>query len=177
MMTRIETIGKDRIPVFDALKGAAILLMIINHVRLDGAWIGRFVDVFHMPLFFLISGYLFKPRSVKETAIKNLSKILVPYLLTCMVIWILMCVVKGDYQWGLSILWGNSRPFAEHYSVGPLWFLTAFFCAMIYANLLLKIEKKSIRWAVILSVFAASALLVRLKGVMLPFGLTTGGGG
>ena len=168
-----------RIPVFDALKGAAILLMIINHVSLDGwgVWIGKFIGVFHMPLFFIISGYLYKKRALRETVKKNTIKILLPYILTCFVIWLIMWLAKGNIGWGLSILWGNSRPFQNITGVGPLWFLTAFFWTMIFASILLRITSKLWRWLIVALLFAASVICVQYTEFLLPFGITTGIGG
>ena len=171
------TLQKERIPIFDALKGTAILLMIINHVSLEGAWTGKFIGVFHMPLFFIISGYLYKQRDFKETIKKNTTKVLLPYILTSLVIWIIFGGVKGQLNWGLSILWGNSRPFHNLTGVGPLWFLTAFFWTMIYANILLRINSKKIRWIILAGLFAISVLRVQFTGFLLPFGITTGLGG
>ena len=157
-----EYIVNDRIPLFDALKGTAILLMIINHVSLDGGiLIGKFIGVFHMPLFFIVSGYLYKRRELKETTKRNTTKILLPYLLTCIVIWLIMWLAKGDLGWGWSILWGNSRPFNSITGVGPLWFLTAFFWTMIYANMVLRIPSKFYRWILITVLFATSVVLVQ----------------
>ena len=45
----------------DALKGLGILLMIIGHSNLPFNLRGL-IFVFHMPLFFIVSGYLYKVR-------------------------------------------------------------------------------------------------------------------
>lgn len=169
--------NSNRVPIFDVLKGTAIVLMIVNHVSLDRAWLSNLIGVFHMPLFFLISGYLYKPRALKEAIERNLFKILLPYLITCIIIWTIMCLFYGQYQWGMSILWGNSKPAHGCSGVGPLWFLTAFFWTMIYANLLLKITSKQVRWIVMIIIFVISVVFVHIFGLLLPFGLTTAIGG
>lgn len=167
----------NRVPILDVLKGTAIVLMIVNHVSLDRAWIGNLIGVFHMPLFFLISGYLYKPRALKETIERNIVKVLCPYLITCFIIWTIMCLFYGRYQWGMSILWGNSKPISELYGIGPLWFLTTYFWTMIYANLLLKIMSKLTRWIVIIILFVSSVVFVHCFSLLLPLGLTTAIGG
>ncbi len=167
----------NRIPIFDALKGVAIILMIINHVSLEGAWLGKFIGVFHMPLFFIISGYLYKRRNLIETIIKNTHKIILPYFFTCLVIWLVMWFAKGNIDWWLSIIWGNSRLFNTISGVGPLWFLPAFFWALIFANLLLRIKSKKIRWIIVAGLFAISVFRVHFTGFLFPLGITTGLGG
>ena len=173
--------NNGRIDVFDALKGVAIILMIVNHVKLDGSFLFRFIGVFHMPLFFILSGYLYKNRSMADMIHRNVKKILLPYLVTCLILWLLKVVFEGNYIWGLSIIYGNSRPLPssvlEMIKVGPLWFLTAFFCSMIYVKILLCIESKLIRWIVISVVFALSVVFVQKTGILFPFGMTTGLGG
>ena len=173
------SVKEGRISIFDALKGMAIILMIINHVRLDGSLLWKLIGVFHMPLFFILSGYLYKTRSMTDMLHRNVKKILLPYLVTCLVLWLLKCAFFREYSWGLSILYGNSRPLPsfEMIKVGPLWFLTAFFCSMIYVNILLRIESKLYRWMVISAVFALSVVVVQKTGILLPFGMTTGLGG
>lgn len=171
----------NRIDYIDAMKGIAILLMIYNHVSLTGLEINRFIGVFHMPLFFLISGYLYKHRSMPDLIIKNCRKILLPYLTTCIIIFILSCLLGNNYNWFLSIIWGNSKPLNifnyVDLSVGPLWFLTAFFAAMVYCNLLYRIKNKLVKWTILLVTFSLSVFQVQMNGVLLPFGMTTGLGG
>ena len=168
-----------RIQIFDALKGVAIILMIVNHVKLDGSFLWRFIGVFHMPLFFILSGYLYKNRSMYDMLCRNTKKILLPYFVTCLAIWLLKCVFYSDYTWGFSIIYGNSRPLPTYgmFKVGPLWFLTAFFCSMIYINLLLRIKSKLYKWIIVSVLFAFSVVVVQNTGCLLPFGMTTALGG
>lgn len=174
----MESISKSRIPIIDALKGSAILLMIVNHVQLDGAWLGSLIGVFHMPLFFLISGWLYKSRSLKDTIKKNSGKILLPYLVTCLVIWAIIGLTTGNIEWGLSILWGNSKPLSNTITgIGPLWFLTAYFWTMIFANIILKIPSIVYRWVLLIVMFSLSVILVSKTKILLPFGVTTAVGG
>ena len=55
--------NKQRLQHFDVIKGIAILLVVMGHVLimgihgLDKAFIFKFIEKLHMPLFFFISGY------------------------------------------------------------------------------------------------------------------------
>lgn len=67
----------SRILWVDIAKGIGILLVLIGHIS-QNQYISSFIYGFHMPLFFIISGYLYKN---KENYIKNKIKtILIPYL-------------------------------------------------------------------------------------------------
>jgi fucose 4-O-acetylase-like acetyltransferase len=81
---------KIRLPYIDQLKGLAIILVVIGHVSL---WCGdskgvifNFIYLFHMPLFFILSGLVVKELS-NQTAtnkiaylIKKFNIVLIPFL-------------------------------------------------------------------------------------------------
>lgn len=49
---------KNRIKFLDIAKGIAILAIIAGHTGPD--WVKQFVFTFHVPVFFIISGYFLK---------------------------------------------------------------------------------------------------------------------
>lgn len=60
--TDIVNTKKTRDPKVDVMKGILIILVVIGHSHLGKDWIVRlpsFISLFHMPCFFMISGYLF----------------------------------------------------------------------------------------------------------------------
>ncbi len=62
----------------DVLKGIAILLVVVGHVA--GGELRNVIYMFHMPLFFFISGFLFRPE--KDTGryiVKKTVHLLIPY--------------------------------------------------------------------------------------------------
>lgn len=62
-----EAITNNRLSYMDIAKGFGILCVIAGHM--GNETINRFVFSFHMPLFFLISGYFYH----KRTPLKNCS--------------------------------------------------------------------------------------------------------
>lgn len=50
---------KNRNQVIDILRAIGIVLVVLGHCT-DNVFLSRFVYIFHLPLFFLISGYLYK---------------------------------------------------------------------------------------------------------------------
>lgn len=52
-----------RIDYIDIVKGITIILMIIGHVSNIPTILRTFIFSFHMPLFFIISGYTFKKKN------------------------------------------------------------------------------------------------------------------
>ena len=55
---------KQRISWIDVTKGIAIYLVILGH-SLIGLKVNDYIFAFHMPLFFIASGLLFREKSIK----------------------------------------------------------------------------------------------------------------
>ena len=65
---------------FDIVKGIGIILMVYAHIFTTGT-IDKWIHGFHMPLFFIISGLLFKRKNdVKKSVIGKVKSIIIPYL-------------------------------------------------------------------------------------------------
>lgn len=145
---------KKRYDWIDIAKGIAVLLMVFGHSN-DGlsnvTQVNAFVYSFHMPLFFIVSGYLFKPS--KDFVKKKSKSILLPYfflyLLTVLCSGIIDNFSKGVkieniisitksflYGCGLDVLNGRVK------NVGPLWFLPCFFVSSLIFYFFFVISKK-----------------------------------
>ena len=68
---------KKRIQYIDIARGIAIILMIIGHV-IEGLP-RKIIYSFHMPLFIIVSGLLYKDRNAKDTIKNILKKLILPY--------------------------------------------------------------------------------------------------
>lgn len=67
----------DRIDYLDVAKGIGIFLVVWAHA---GGVFSKYIYQFHMPLFFLISGYLYHSNSsVKEFTIRKVKSIYIPF--------------------------------------------------------------------------------------------------
>ena len=79
----------NRIRWIDNAKGIAILLIIIGHTstKLSGFWNFQFVYGIHLVVFFLLSGYTFKKKTLTEEWINSkFKRLMVPYFYTCIAI-------------------------------------------------------------------------------------------
>ncbi len=56
--------GNSRLQYIDVLKGIAIILVLIGH-RSVNEYVTVFIYMFHMPLFFFISGYLDRMKEIE----------------------------------------------------------------------------------------------------------------
>lgn len=78
-MSIAQDIPAARLDWIDVLKGCGIILVVCGHV-LDAPTTVRFIYFFHMPLFFCVSGYLFRPRAGRALLPKLLRGLAVPYV-------------------------------------------------------------------------------------------------
>lgn len=137
---------QKRVKYFDIAKAIGIILMIIGHCGIKNQYINNFIYSFHMPLFFLISGYFFKYRDNKECVKRNFKKLIIPYIITCLAIIaceIVKVVLRGNFTeilataktWVLASLYGSGgqQPFGIKF-IGAIWFLWALFFAMYFVN-------------------------------------------
>lgn len=143
---------RERIGWIDALRGFAILLIVLGHAFSDPSPIENWVYACHIPLFLLISGMVFSPgESFGRFAWKRFRTIMVPYF--CFgTISILIYALLGKYAEGamlhglnvsplwqnvLNLLWGNAKDNAMRWN-RPLWFLPMFFLMTLVAHCLLR---------------------------------------
>lgn len=140
---------KDRVRYFDIAKGIGMICIIMGH--LGNATINSFVFTFHVPIFFLISGYFLKDSTpIKDYTLKKSKQLLVPYIVTC------VCTIVGVTVWDIiknhtfenvvynvktftiaSIYGSGTIEYTEPFyirQIGALWFLLALFWALIIAR-------------------------------------------
>lgn len=126
---------EDRLNYIDHIKGFAIILVVLGHTYSNDNIITIWINSFHMPLFFMISGYLIK---YKESIYKNqsfkwkhkLKKIMLPYLIFGIFISLFLSILS--YLGGQNfydILSKNFINIVTLEGVQALWFLPCLFIA------------------------------------------------
>lgn len=172
---------KERDIYLDALKGLGLLMMVFYHsLNAYSIWgqdkILVFIGTFCMPMFFICSGLLYKQKDFKTVVQRNFEKIIIPYLITGIILWILMALLKSQYDYGVAILLGSSPDVTgfggKNYTVGPLWFLPTFFFAMIFSHFVFELKNERVRWLVIIIAFEFSLIVERYLNM--PFGISQG---
>ena len=82
---------KERIEAIDIAKGIAIIGILAGHMRFTKVFgidfVHNIVYQFHVPIFFLISGYFLKPEmQLQPFLARGLKRLMGPYLFTCVAI-------------------------------------------------------------------------------------------
>lgn len=140
---------KEYFSWIDILKGLGIILVILGHLRVSYDVL-NYIYLFHMPLFFFISGYLMNVKkydSLYQLIKKKSKTLLIPYL-TLSVVSIIVYSIIGESDIDISqafqsLIEGKRN---EIYYNVPLWFLTGLFVVEVVYYIL----KKNVRNDVIL---------------------------
>lgn len=124
-------LSAKRIEWIDITKGIAIFLMVCGHTSIPKS-ISDFIWSFHMPLFFIVSGILYKPEKAENCMVYAISKfysLIVPYF------FFLLCDYIYRISWGLDISWNM---LTDGINVGAYWFIQVLLIVELTNALLIK---------------------------------------
>lgn len=141
-----------RIRYIDIAKGFAMFCIIAGHFGIVTA--NRFVYTFHVPLFFLLSGYFLSTKlPLREFARKKARQLMLPYFivgLSYIPFTLVIRLALGDSPQvafdnistiPLAIIYGTGTPITNPFpvrSIGLLWFLPSLFFASLLVRVALK---------------------------------------
>jgi len=137
---------KNRINYIDYAKGLAILCVLLGHMEISPV-IKHSIYSFHMPLFFILSGYFLKRQEInKSVIVKNFKALMIPYFVIGggMCLWQLFTNYEAFTKLGTSslasLLLVGCRINGEEIIcfVGAIWFLWVLFLSKIYTQYMLK---------------------------------------
>ena len=127
-----------RMPWIDVLKGIGIILVVIGHVY-SGTTIYNWLYSFHMPLFFLAAGLVYKEKPILIDLKRRIQAVIVPYFSFGLFVLIYWYLVERRFRTSetgfidslLGLLSGqySKLDFNVH-----LWFLPCFFITVVLFN-------------------------------------------
>lgn len=143
--------SSNRIVFLDIAKGIAILCVVIGHNRPIPQFLYQCIYAFHVPLFFIISGYFLKNLPILDQ-MKKKGKLLLKPLLFGIFSYFLISLCLVLYGWLTNSFLENfgkeSIKFLLRQMIhwpdwlGPFWFLEALFWAFLWTTLFLKLSKR-----------------------------------
>lgn len=132
---------KPRLVWVDIAKAIAIIMMVIGHEVAFGGRIRNFIFSFHMPLFFILTGYTMKKVNTWEQLVKQVKKDILRILVPCVVVQILNWVLNFIFFGGnlgeivrkliQQLVWASAVDVGEYPALGALWFLVVLFWAKL----------------------------------------------
>ncbi len=181
---------ESRMLWLDALKGIAMIMVIIGHGPVVSEHVNQWINAFHMPLFFCIAGYTFKKKeNVRQFAANKFARLMKPYFFTVGMLMISALllqfrIVGMDWQkfgggqiafrWIWAGIYGSCWPYEKPfviYDIGAIWFLCALFCGEIVFQHLLHVKEESIPFFVVLLAYLGIETRVYF---WFPWGLQSG---
>ena len=160
----------------DVLKGLAIMLVVLGHNQLTILCpiVFNIIFSFHIPLFFFISGYLFKPDIAGyDLCRKRVKSLLWPYIFTIAIVSLIYITIKSSPSPLWYIVWG-------FYGNGPnlpkavlhLWFLPHLFLVSLFVWALLKYMKIINNYVIARLVVVAILLVSGVLGIHMFWNVT-----
>jgi fucose 4-O-acetylase-like acetyltransferase len=145
--------SSKRIEWLDIAKGLGMIFVILGHAVGFGTPPHNIIFAFHMPLFFMLSGFVHKPCELGVLLKKRARSLLLPYFLFFALGTVIALVFSGLTlkEWLSDLYYGNP----EHTFVSSVWFLIAMFFVDILFELILRIKQKWLQYTAVLTISAA----------------------
>ena len=175
---------KQRDISLDIAKAIGILLMILGHTAFISQTTIKFIYSFHMPLFFIIGGYLYRPKAIKDSLKRDFQRLMIPYFVTCGVIivyYIFLYTLNPNYANDIhyymkASIWGSG---INHHCllfdvpwIGAIWFLPALFVCKNTYNALQGVNANK-KLMISTFIFLVATVIGRYL-IYLPFSILSG---
>ena len=164
-----------RLDEIDILKSIGIILMIMGHTGF-GKIFDYYIHSFHMPMFYIISGFLYKNSQLpfKDFLKKKSKSLLIPYIIFAffhLISWYILCFIVGrdlSIVNLISIFTFNTDNMPIS---GALWFLTSLFFVDIIYYFINRINDKKFKLLTVVIISMIGCIIPRY--FRLPWALDT----
>lgn len=164
---------KGRVAWVDIAKGIAIILVVTGHTVSSSSQLVPMIFMFHMPLFFIMSGYSFKLKPMGDVVRASAQRLLVPYA----IIFVLWQGVKwlqqpdalnlgalGDLAVRFIFASGSPNDDMGVTATGMAWFLMCLFVSRVMLNGLVSLSDRHgirlVAQAAVMAAMAAAGILI-----------------
>lgn len=170
----------------DIVKAIGILMMIIGHCgQIPYMPYRHFIFTFHMPLFFIISGFFYKKKDIAMSLKSDAKHLLLPYLLSCgmiVVFFLILSFYTHDYDklffyLKATIVGSGTKDHSALYlsnlpDIGAIWFFPALFVCKNLYNIMSSFDvKKRLLYS---SFIFVTATLIGRYLLFIPFSILSG---
>ena len=170
-----EVRKENRVVYIDVLRGIGILLMIMGHVSF-GNFFSKWIHIFHMPMFFIISGFFYKKQHFGEMLKRKSKTLLVPYLIIGIFSICIHFAMAGEISPHPFRLFLFQNTIEDGIPIaGALWFLTAlFFTELIYLTIDTRVGSEPWKTVIVFIMAFAGMWCATDLPFRLPLGLDAG---
>ncbi len=170
MAEKTKTKPKKYYSEIDILKGIGIFLVVLGHLSFKNENISHLIFSFHMPLFFVLSGFVFKRKKMSNFFLSKFRRILIPYIFFSFISFLAYYMLNFRTSiytikdFFIGTLLGISNDYYLAWNV-VLWFLSSIFLVNVLFNVFFR--KK--RWIVLLFLWLLGFILMYNIDAVLPF--------
>lgn len=150
---------KKRIEWIDVVRAVGMFLIIMGHTleTFTFSTVGKVIFAVHVPVFFVLSGYLFKEKPWKVAIKGNFLNLFLPYFATVIIMFVISWFHQIIPSWVNEVdlssfikaaLYGSGTqvpsvfdPSQQINAIGAIWFLLAMFVGNLCYNLLVKLTR------------------------------------
>lgn len=173
---------KERLSWVDVARGIGIILVIYGHT-LGSSGHRYLIYSFHMPLFFFLSGLVFRSRegeSYKQSLVKDIKRIMIPYFIfafASLILWFIILPPEGQnlnsiFKQLIGIIYGNaSHGYLAINTV--LWFLPCLFITKQIFWFLSKLPRNILALSLILFSIIGYISSLYFSNLRFPYGFET----
>lgn len=144
-----RTMKAERIEWIDIAKAITIIIMIAGHTVSFGTGIRNLVFSFHMPLFYILTGYTIREHrswtEICNATKKDFKRIYMPVIYTEIILVVLKVFLDKE---GIAVtikdvfvrtIWASAVNHNGHPALGALWFLVVLFWSKLFYHIIVKI--------------------------------------
>lgn len=162
--------NNKRIDYLDIIKGIGIILVVFGHSHGNSEFESyKWITSFHMPLFFIVSGFLISTKDIKEIKFKEFlfkksKSLLIPYFLFSLIYLPLKIIV---FNLNISSAIIHSAYIMILHGINAAWFLPCLFFVEILFYLSTRYISKDIVRMSLISIIYVGALLLSKANINL----------
>lgn len=122
---------QTRVDYIDILRAIGIISMIMGHIQFGNIF-NKWIHIFHMPMFFIISGFFYKEKNFSTMIKRRIRTLIIPYFVFGLLHCLISFIVNGHFDSHVFyiLFWENTAEGGVPIA-GALWFLTAIFITEI----------------------------------------------
>lgn len=172
--------GGGRLTWVDAAKGVGILLVIAGHVWWRPGPVHRAIYAFHMPLFFILSGYMVKPQPTLRLAERQLRSLMVPFVAFSLILIAADLAIEGmreqrpifgGFVQGMTMIVLHTEKLRGPFTI--LWFVPCLLLARLAWNMVARLwpDPFDRRWVLLVIAIMAGGCWATTRTTVSPLGL------
>ena len=151
--------------LLDSIKGVLVILVFVGHVipgKLSEMLPRDIIYSFHMPVFIVLTGFLFKaeaqPPRFRDFAKKYASRLIVPWAIAMVLYFLVMQTVVRHYVTWVVVLRYLYYPFYH------LWYIVGIIGYLLTSYIIWKLPAKDkTKWIIMLSLAAVMVVLTKFR--------------